>query len=652
MKNFLLSFILLIAYPCFLCGQVTYPVLKANFGIDAELSSNYFSTIATSSDDWFTHNYIGEGQFVIDTTGAAYITTRYITDANFRMAAFGRPMRYPVLSMMNNRLLLDAVFQRDHHGIDSTAFQTGGSKNGLSPQFWVPAVHKVTAKDDILDAMAHVRREGPNTTDSLWMFGGISIENTVGDRYFDFELYQTDIAFDPATMSFTGYGPDAGHTSWKFDAAGNVISPGDLIIAADFGSSTISTLEARIWVDAATYSTVTPKAFNWAGTFDGATAQFGYAGILPKAGGTFYYGAEQLGTGASYEYWAGPFELIRSDNNIYTNYVQDQYLEWALNLTKVGLDPASFLGGNACARPFRRMMVKTRSSTSFSAELKDFIAPFDFFNYPQAKAATNLPAICDSGSVTTLYVNNPISTSTYVWSTTNGYISGSNTEPSITAIKPGTYYVMQTLHTGCPIYATDSITVQSVSPCKILQINLSNFSGAIDSDTIKLNWTVENNRLVRSFALERSTDGINFVTVQNLGANHSTSASYASGDPVAGIHSLSVYYRLRIYDMNGMTRYTKILWFLLDRPRNMEVTVFPNPASDAVRLTVYSSINIPAKVNFYNHMGKLLRTKTEYLQAGSTNIDLNGLSRYGSGIYEVQVSNGNESVVKQMIIAK
>ena len=61
------------------------------------------------------------------------------------------------------------------------------------------------------------------------MFGGISLDNTTGNRYFDFEMYQTDIYYDRPSAKFYGYGPDAGHTSWQFDAAGNILQPGDII---------------------------------------------------------------------------------------------------------------------------------------------------------------------------------------------------------------------------------------------------------------------------------------------------------------------------------------------------------------------------------------------------------------------------------------
>ena len=57
---------------------------------------------------------------------------------------------------------------------------------------------------------------------------------------------------------------------------------------AEYQSSTLTNIEARIWIDQATLG-ITPAQFSWSGQFDGATAgaQFGYASILPKIAGNF-----------------------------------------------------------------------------------------------------------------------------------------------------------------------------------------------------------------------------------------------------------------------------------------------------------------------------------------------------------------------------
>src|SRR5690606_17016916 len=129
-------------------------------------------------------------------------------------------------TVLNNRMLIDGVFIRDYHGSDSTIFASGSNKNGMNPSVWTtPVAQSIPDKNEILDMMVHVRRAGPTTDYSLWLMGGLSIENTTGNRYFDFEMYQTDIYYDRPSLRFYGYGPDAGHTRWQFDAAGNITVP-------------------------------------------------------------------------------------------------------------------------------------------------------------------------------------------------------------------------------------------------------------------------------------------------------------------------------------------------------------------------------------------------------------------------------------------
>jgi len=112
-------------------------VVKAGFGVDGELRANYFNNIVQSgNDDWFNNGTAGTGAFVIDTTGAAAMLARYAIDPAFRQLPFYRTMKYPAYSVVNSKLLLDAIFIRDYHGTDSTIFANGASKNGDSPADW------------------------------------------------------------------------------------------------------------------------------------------------------------------------------------------------------------------------------------------------------------------------------------------------------------------------------------------------------------------------------------------------------------------------------------------------------------------------------------------------------------------------------------
>jgi len=647
--NLLLILILLMSSKLLEAQQIT-PAIKANFGIDGDLRANYYGFPQPGTDDWFMFpGSIGAGKSIIDTNGAAALVARYAIDPAFRQLPFYRTMNVPAYSLVNNKLAIDAVFIRDYHGSDSTTFASGSNKNGASPATWsCPVTQNIPDKNDILDMMVHVRRAGPSLTDSLWMFGGISIQNTQGDRYFDFEMYQTDIYYDRPSQKFYGYGPDAGHTSWILDAAGDITQAGDIIFSADYGSSSLSSLEARIWVNKSMLSIV-PSGFIWSGTFDGGSpgAQFGYAGILPLNSGYFYTGTESLNNT-----WAGPFSLVLVDNSTTTTYTAGQYMEFSVNLTKLGLDPVTLLGGNGCGMPFRRVLVKSRASTSFTAELKDFVGPFDFFLAPRVLAAPTALLYCGV-QPTVIKITNPSPTSVYNWTTTDGTIIGSTTADSIIAGTPGTYMVTQWLQSGCSVYAIDTVALVPDIGCFVLPITLTEFHGSLRNQLAQLNWAVTGNQNIQFFDLERSTDNSDFVTVGRVYTNSKDleTAGYAFTDDVHSAQSQYVYYRLKITSVTGNVTYSKILSLSMSQSAYPQVTITPNPVKDIMQVNIYSPNARNFQLGIYDYTGRLLRTMNSHVQEGSSNITLTGFRNWPNGVYVVRLLLGNESFTERILLS-
>src|SRR5687767_14801321 len=117
MKTRLLFFVTSLFLSKLITAQITTPIIKAGFGVDADLRANYFDGfIQAGNDDWFNNGTPGTGQFVIDTTGAAAMVARFATDATFRKQPFFRTMRVPQYSIVNNRVWIDAVYIRDYNG--------------------------------------------------------------------------------------------------------------------------------------------------------------------------------------------------------------------------------------------------------------------------------------------------------------------------------------------------------------------------------------------------------------------------------------------------------------------------------------------------------------------------------------------------------
>jgi hypothetical protein len=185
------------------------------------------------------------------------------------------------------------------------------------------------------------------------------------------------------------------------------------------------------------------------------------------------------------------------------------------------------LGTDVCGTPFARLLVKTRSSASFTADLKDFVAPTDLFLAPRALALADIPLFCGDSSftgVSHLTVQNPSPSSIYTWTTIDGDIVGPTSGPSITIDKVGTYIVTQRLAVGCNAYAYDTVAIIRDSLCITLDNTVLNLRGAINNNVARLDWTTTN-KDISYFDVERSFDGVAFDFIGQVGANNGSDLS-------------------------------------------------------------------------------------------------------------------------------
>jgi len=636
-------------------GQITSPIVKANFGVDGDMRANFFKKTAVdtvgSEEDWFNYDSSTTGIGIIDTTGAAAIVAGYSISPASRNYTFMRYLSIPPFSTVNNKLLLDAVYVRDFHATDSTMFASGASTNGMSPGSWqCPPAQSVPDKNDILEMMAHVRRDGPDNKDSLWMFGAVAIENTKGDRYFDFEMFQSNLSFDKSTNTFSGYGPDAGHTTWKFNSDGDIVTAGDIVFSADYGSAELTSIEARIWIDRSSLAIV-PAGFDWSGTFDGEKngAQYGYAGIKPKTAGAFYTGIE-----SNSQTWAGPFSVVRGDNSVLTDYLPGQLMEFSVNLSKLGLDPFTVRGNSGCTMAFRKILVKTRASTSFTAQLKDFVSPVDFFQGSLPKIKSDVYEACGILGPSMLQITNPIPSSIYTWSTTDGHIVGDSVGNSIIIDSAGSYLVSQKLNTGCSTYSVKTVIIQpNNKTCAILQNDQTVFGGRLTDKLIQLNWSVVQNNKIKYFEIEKSTDGVNFTFSKTIN-------SYSSELPVVTYNFYEtnqqrtdvIYYRLKIISVENTVSYTKILSFSNKDFSNSEVRIIPNPVKETMQLNIFSSSSQNVHGAIYNAAGLLMRTFERDIKKGNSYLAFSDFQNWPTGVYIIKINLEHQFIVKKMLLKK
>lgn len=456
----------------------------AIFGIDGDIYpdlKNSGSTSAPGTHDWFsTKKNPGIGLF--DVSDSIQLRNNILASGNY---TFARRMRFDEYSVRDNYLLIDGMYTRDYVGnnkaLDKTVFLTGNqvnNKNAQDPSTWVtnPSGDVVPSKADIIDAFIHLRRDGTSILSSnpshLIVTVASSVLATGGDHHIDFELFKNELDYTQATGTFNAMGPAAtgGRNIWEFNADGSVKNFGELSISFSFNNTTVTDIAIYIWVSAATFNNKNaPQSFSFTNDWNASTTNplYGYARIIPKSGITpSWASVNNMITDAPV---FGTYSKDIGDqgsNYFSTKYSVGQFAEAAVDLTEMGVDPALGSGMNKCSAPYKRVLIKTRSSSSFSSALQDFAGPFAFFDAPFIPAEIATPANigCNKAPVQISALNN-INGAVYTWTTTDGNILSGNNDAVITVDKPGTYNLTTSIYEGCgPSHSSVTIYEDFIQP--------------------------------------------------------------------------------------------------------------------------------------------------------------------------------------------
>jgi len=451
-------------------AQLNNGGLNAMFGIDADTRSNYMKfgpfPGAVLSDDWFSPS--GSGNNVIDTSSASTYLSLLQSGANI---IFSKRMSQLLYAKVNGKLWLDAAYGRDYVAAqslkDTTTF-TIAAKNGDNPNVWQGGLASTPTKNDLVDVYAHMRRDGLTVYDSLWFMTGITAYGNAANSYYDVELYRNSFGFNPASGTFSSAGTSGGHTEWLFDAAGNVIQTGDLIVAVSFSPGSVPVIDVRIWVSQTTYNNyyggaLAPKYFNFNASYSSTSGSYGYASIVSKTGTTAFGSgvANYSGTPAQDTTYATPWGTANNGSGWTPQYQSEQFIEVGLNMTRIGVDPALYSTLNPCQSMFSNIFFKSRSSSSFTANLQDFVAPLTFLRPPVMDFGVTTDTLRCNHSTATITLTNNTTAGYYTWKPiSGGTISGANSDSSqLNVNQAGKYIVSASPAQGCPATQVDTIVV-------------------------------------------------------------------------------------------------------------------------------------------------------------------------------------------------
>jgi uncharacterized repeat protein (TIGR03803 family) len=169
------------------------------------------------------------------------------------------------------------------------------------------------------------------------------------------------------------------------------------------------------------------------------------------------------------------------------------------------------------------------------------------------------------------------------------------------------------------------------------------FTATAHNSSNVLNWQTANAYDVKSFSVERSSEGLSFTSIGTIAANNGTTAISYNFDDMQPVNGKN-YYRIKQIDVNGQFKYSPIA--VVDRLKNSFTwTVYPNPVID--KLTIKSNgVFKNTLVSIINTEGKTLLTKNIPNYIISFNIDMQAMP---SGLYYIKIEDKLHSDITKII---
>jgi len=166
----------------------------------------------------------------------------------------------------------------------------------------------------------------------------------------------------------------------------------------------------------------------------------------------------------------------------------------------------------------------------------------------------------------------------------------------------------------------------------VLPVELLTFKGKYVDRTAQLCWTTSAELNNDYFTIEKSSDGINWsfaATVEGAGnSNNTLHYTWIDESPLQGTN----YYRLSQTDYDGTTVQKSIVIITIDGDDEWKFTIYPNPSSDFVNLTLPENEGHELTVEVIDLTGRKVLVKN----IGSENVKyMLNISELQTGVYTI-----------------
>ncbi|RYE13440.1 MAG: T9SS type A sorting domain-containing protein, partial [Sphingobacteriales bacterium] len=196
--------------------------------------------------------------------------------------------------------------------------------------------------------------------------------------------------------------------------------------------------------------------------------------------------------------------------------------------------------------------------------------------------------------------------------------------------------------------APQSITLQPgeyhvyLSTNVVLPVTLLSFTGKAEAGFNRIQWQVENEELSH-YELERSADGLQFVSISNITAMGSRSYEVEDND----VNQAPVYfYRLKQVDKDGRFTYSATIK-VTRAVKAGSIAATPNPFDKNLRVNITVANKEVVALRLTDLTGRQLFTQNVPVHAGENIIRLDEASRLSAGTYFLTMTAaGQQSTIR------
>ena len=187
----------------------------------------------------------------------------------------------------------------------------------------------------------------------------------------------------------------------------------------------------------------------------------------------------------------------------------------------------------------------------------------------------------------------------------------------------------------------DAIKISTNYADAAVPLSLISFKGSLVDKNLQLNWTTANEQNVKSYTIERSSDGRSFNAIGIVIAKNTAAAEYNFIDNAP--LSNAGYYRLRMTDLDGSVKFSNVI--LINNRKSITTQIFPNPAGNNISVS-HDKAGANASLKIMDASGRQLKTIPVISGATQTGILVNDLK---PGQYLLSFVNNGESVFTKFI---